>query len=61
VVLCPTVIRLFDEQGLNDIILESCAIDRRRQPRSVVIYGIDARGLPNSQPDRGDNPKDERT
>src|SRR5260370_1992805 len=47
VVLLSDSIRLFDEQGLNDVILESMRkLTDAANRASVVIYGIDARGLP---------------
>src|SRR5260370_6849334 len=58
VVLLSDSIRLFDEQGLNDIILESMRhLTDAANRASVVIYGIDARGLPTLSLTAEDNPK----
>ena len=58
VVLLSDSLPLFNQEGLNDIILESMrhltdAADRA----SVVIYGIDARGLPTLSLTAEDNPR----
>jgi VWFA-related protein len=58
VVLLSDSIRLFNEQGLNDIILESMRqLTDAANRASVVIYGIDARGLPTLSLTAEDNPK----
>ena len=60
VVLLSDSIRLFNEQGLNDIILESMRhLTDAANRASVVIYGIDARGLPTLSLTAADNPKGE--
>src|SRR3984893_10724600 len=61
VVLLSDSIRLFDEQGLNDVILESMRhLTDAANRASVVIYGIDARGLPTLSLTAEDNPKGQR-
>jgi VWFA-related protein len=58
VVLLSDSIRLFNEQGLNDIILEQMRqLTDAANRASVVIYGIDARGLPALSLTAEDNPK----
>ena len=58
VVLLSDSIRLFNEQGLNDIILEQMRqLTDAANRASVVIYGIDARGLPTLSLTAEDNPK----
>jgi VWFA-related protein len=58
VVLMSDSIRLFNEQGLNDIILEQMRqLTDAANRASVVIYGIDARGLPTLSLTAEDNPK----
>jgi VWFA-related protein len=58
VVLLSDSIRLFNEQGLNDVILESMRkLTDAANRASVVIYGIDARGLPTLSLTAEDNPR----
>lgn len=58
VVLMSDSIRLFNQDGLNDIILESMRqLTDAANRASVVIYGIDARGLPTLSLTAEDNPR----